>query len=118
MSNIVPNSPLALGLYVHVPFCARRCDFCAFYEREPRRADIARYMDGVLGELATFQPGRRVGTVFWGGGTPGILTPLDMERLGLAVLEGLRWCSFGVDSGDGPLRPCAKKASDAALAGC
>ncbi len=87
MSNIAPNSPLALGLYVHVPFCARRCDFCAFYEREPRRADIARYMDGVIAELASLGPGRRVDTVFWGGGTPGILTPSDMERLGRAVLE-------------------------------
>ncbi|MBN1403064.1 MAG: radical SAM family heme chaperone HemW [Opitutales bacterium] len=76
-----------LGLYVHVPFCARRCEFCAFYEREPRRADIARYMDGVLRELHSLRQHRRVKTVFWGGGTPGILLPADMERLGSAVLD-------------------------------
>ena len=38
------------GLYVHVPFCARSCDFCAFYQIQPRRDDVVRYLDGVARE--------------------------------------------------------------------
>ncbi len=81
-SNGTPD----LGLYVHVPFCARHCDFCAFYQEPPKRGDIERYLDGVECELARLCLGRRVDTVFWGGGTPGLLPPPDLERLGRAVL--------------------------------
>jgi oxygen-independent coproporphyrinogen-3 oxidase len=81
-SNGTPD----LGLYVHVPFCARHCDFCAFYQEPPKRGDIERYLGGVVCELAGLCLGRRVDTVFWGGGTPGLLPPPDLERLGRAVL--------------------------------
>lgn len=81
------SAPLELGLYVHVPFCARHCDFCAFYQEAPRRGDIDRYLDGVVRELEAAQLDRPVDTVFWGGGTPGLLPPADLERLGRAVLR-------------------------------
>jgi oxygen-independent coproporphyrinogen III oxidase len=38
------NSPL-LGVYVHVPFCATTCDFCAFYQSVPKGDAVARYLD-------------------------------------------------------------------------
>lgn len=80
------HNPPELGLYLHVPFCARRCEFCAFYEEEPRRADIDRYLDCVEKELASLQLPRPVSTVFWGGGTPSLLPPKDLERLARATL--------------------------------
>jgi oxygen-independent coproporphyrinogen-3 oxidase len=76
----------ALGLYVHVPFCARRCEFCAFYEVPPRRADVERYLACAERELAELHLPRRAETVFWGGGTPSILAPADLERLAGATL--------------------------------
>jgi oxygen-independent coproporphyrinogen-3 oxidase len=76
-----------LGLYVHVPFCARRCEFCAFYTAEPRRGDIDRYLCCVEKELASLHLPRRADTVFFGGGTPGLLPPKDLERLTRATLE-------------------------------
>jgi oxygen-independent coproporphyrinogen III oxidase len=86
----MPTKPLAtttaLGLYVHVPFCTRRCEFCAFYEQAPVRGDIDRYLAGAECELAGLNLPRRVDTVFWGGGTPGILLPRDSERLARATL--------------------------------
>lgn len=81
------TQPASPGLYVHVPFCARRCDFCAFYERAPRRADIDHYLDGVVKELAGLRLPDKPQTVFWGGGTPGVLTAGDMERLAAATLD-------------------------------
>lgn len=72
-----------LGLYVHVPFCASTCDFCAFYQTTPTANSIDEYMTAVAAEAALVSwAGRRVETVFWGGGTPGLLAPKDIRRLG------------------------------------
>jgi oxygen-independent coproporphyrinogen-3 oxidase len=79
----------ALGVYVHVPFCARACDFCAFYQEAPRRGDIDRYLAGISREAAAALDGRPVDTVFWGGGTPGLLPAGDLCRLGEALLARL-----------------------------
>ena len=74
------------GLYVHVPFCASTCDFCAFYQVQPDAEKIARYLAAVERETGLVDwSGRPVGTVFWGGGTPGLLSPGQLERLGTAV---------------------------------
>lgn len=70
-----------LGLYVHVPFCASTCDFCAFYQQEPTSGDVARYLDGIAREAALVEWPRPVTTVFWGGGTPGLLAPRHLEEL-------------------------------------
>lgn len=77
---------LKLGLYVHVPFCARSCDFCHFYQEPPKRADLERYLAGMERALDRAELPRPLNTVFWGGGTPGLLAAKDLERLGRAVL--------------------------------
>ena len=70
----------ARGLYVHVPFCASKCRYCAFYKEAPRRADIERYLAALEREWAAF-PLDTFDTCFFGGGTPGVLAPADFERL-------------------------------------
>ena len=85
MAGSDDQSPL--GLYVHVPFCASTCDFCAFYQQTPSSDDIARYFDGIERESALIDWPRRVTTVFWGGGTPGLLAPRHLARLGEHVRE-------------------------------
>jgi oxygen-independent coproporphyrinogen-3 oxidase len=72
-----------------VPFCASTCDFCAFYQEKPRRGDLDRYLAAMDFEFALLPPGRAVDTVFWGGGTPGLLAAKDLERLGRAMLSRL-----------------------------
>lgn len=81
---VFARSPL--GLYVHVPFCASTCDFCAFYQTTPTRDGVVAYLDNVRGELALVAWRRPVDTVFWGGGTPGLLAPADLRQLGETVL--------------------------------
>ena len=76
-----------LGLYLHVPFCASTCDFCAFYQEKPQRQELDRYLDGVEKELKWIQPNRPFDTIFWGGGTPGLLPADDLHRLGELVVE-------------------------------
>lgn len=80
-----PREPL--GVYVHVPFCASTCDFCAFYQTSPTADGVARYLRGIDDEAGLIDwRGRPVQTVFWGGGTPGLLAPDHIRKLG-AVLH-------------------------------
>lgn len=76
-----------LGFYVHVPFCASTCDFCAFYQTQPTAADVKGFLLHVQQEAELVNWTRPVTTVFWGGGTPGLLAPADLLRLGGIVAE-------------------------------
>ncbi len=77
----------ACHLYVHVPFCARRCDYCDFVSLAGQRDRHARYVEALLAELElerkTLAP--ELETVYLGGGTPTFLEPEALRRL----LEGL-----------------------------
>lgn len=81
--------PRGLGLYVHVPFCATTCDYCAFYQVRPEGDDFARYLETIAAELALVPRPMAARTVFWGGGTPGLLPPRELARLGALVREAL-----------------------------
>ena len=68
------------GAYVHVPFCLKRCDYCAFATWDDRPQLMDRYVDGLRREIATagIAP---VDTVFMGGGTPSLLTPVQLAAI-------------------------------------
>lgn len=71
----------AFGVYVHVPFCARRCDYCAFATWTDRHHLMPAYLDAVATDIARR---RDAGTlpaatsVFVGGGTPSLVPPADL----------------------------------------
>ncbi len=74
-----------LSLYVHLPWCLKKCPYCDFNSHEARgEPDQARYLDALNADLEAALPfiwGRRVHTVFIGGGTPSLFTPASIERL-------------------------------------
>ena len=73
--------------YLHVPFCASSCDFCAFYQEQPERPKIEGYLASIEAEMA--QSGVQIAgtTAFWGGGTPGLLPAEDLGRLGHSMVR-------------------------------
>jgi oxygen-independent coproporphyrinogen-3 oxidase len=81
----------SVGVYVHVPFCERVCPYCDFaVVRAPRlaREREEAYVDALLSELAARAPrfaGRRLASLYFGGGTPSLLHPESIERLVAAV---------------------------------
>jgi oxygen-independent coproporphyrinogen-3 oxidase len=93
MSRLAPEqakastAPAPLGLYVHVPFCASTCDFCAFYQTKPTADGVEKFLAGIAHEASLVEWSRLVTTVFWGGGTPGLLAPRDLSRLAEMVRE-------------------------------
>jgi oxygen-independent coproporphyrinogen-3 oxidase len=78
-----------LGLYLHIPFCTAKCGYCDFNSYANHEHMIPSYGDTLLKDAALWTDAvgaRPIGTLFFGGGTPG-LTPVDgMTR----ILEGLR----------------------------
>jgi len=82
--------PTALGVYVHIPFCASRCPYCDFATAPARSALRSRYLDALEFEIR--REGERLGrprvsTLFFGGGTPSLLEPTEIERLGGALRD-------------------------------
>lgn len=75
-------------VYVHIPFCARICPYCAFYKDHLDRSQTGRFCDALLAELGAVarQYAPRPKTIFWGGGTPTALTTEQLRR----VLAGFR----------------------------
>jgi len=74
-----------LSLYVHLPWCLRKCPYCDFNSHEVR-GEVAqqRYLDALRADLEASLPyvwGRRVQTVFIGGGTPSLFDPDAIDRL-------------------------------------
>ncbi len=81
-----------LGVYVHFPFCLKKCPYCDFtsYARARDEIDHAGYADAVIAELgrrrAAFR-GKRLATVFFGGGTPSLWAPAELGRVLRAIVE-------------------------------
>jgi len=77
----------AKHLYVHIPFCASRCDYCDFVSMTGHPDQHARYVDALLAELELERDllAPELDTVYLGGGTPSYLEPEALRRL----LEGL-----------------------------
>ena len=75
----------SLALYVHMPWCVRKCPYCDFNSHQLKSAapDIS-YIDALIRDFEIELPrlsGRRIDTVFFGGGTPSLFQPEDFSRL-------------------------------------
>lgn len=82
-----------LSLYVHLPWCVRKCPYCDFNSHTAgTSAPRGRYLDALVGDLAreaVRADGRLIESVFLGGGTPSLFTPPEIERLLAGVHEHL-----------------------------
>ena len=82
------SSPSALGLYLHIPFCETICNYCNF-NRGLLDADLkVRYVEALETELSRAGDGAAVDTIYFGGGTPSLLTADEVDRLVGRCREG------------------------------
>lgn len=86
-----------LGLYIHPPFCQKKCDYCYYlsYIAQPG-AVVDRYLDAVAREMALYSEhpgvmGRSVSFAYFGGGTPSTLSSAQARRLGDGLRRALSW---------------------------
>ena len=72
------------GLYIHWPFCAAKCPYCDFNSHVVSQVDHAEWRTALLRELAAWAeltPGRVLGSIFFGGGTPSLMAPETVAAL-------------------------------------
>ena len=77
------------GIYIHVPFCEKKCDYCDFYSLPKKgEADFDDYAENLLREIALYEDAMSIGvsTVFFGGGTPSLI---GTDRL-VQIIKKLR----------------------------
>jgi oxygen-independent coproporphyrinogen-3 oxidase len=87
------------ALYIHVPFCVRRCSYCDFAVQATREAPTAAWLDAVVGEMRLLRQERgwteplALNTVYVGGGTPSLLAPGAMAELRHRLAPYAAWDS-------------------------
>jgi len=91
---MTPLTPPPLSLYIHLPWCVRKCPYCDFNSHE-RRGELpfAGYINALLADLEYDLPlawGRTVHSVFFGGGTPRLFPAQEIARLLDAISARLR----------------------------
>ncbi|MEY4917531.1 MAG: hypothetical protein RL616_1444 [Verrucomicrobiota bacterium] len=82
-----PSAPIT-SLYVHVPFCAHKCEYCAFYSEASSGELINRYVGALVRELEIVAHDLKPKTIFFGGGTPSLLNLRQWETI-LRTMEKL-----------------------------
>ncbi len=78
-----------LGIYVHIPFCVKKCHYCDFLSGPATREVQKTYIERILEEITCYREllgQRKTDTIFFGGGTPSVLEGEDLAR----ILECLR----------------------------
>ena len=83
-----PAAPPVASLYIHVPFCAQKCEYCAFYSEASSGELINRYVGALVRELEIVAGELRPKTIFFGGGTPSLLNQRQWETI-LRAMEKL-----------------------------
>ena len=74
---------MSAGVYLHIPFCKSRCSYCDFATDVYRdSASVERYVDALCEEIpGTTGGGTLIDTIYFGGGTPSLLSPQQVERI-------------------------------------
>ena len=78
------------SLYIHVPFCSHKCEYCAFYSELLKPEQVQRFVESLCGELKQLGSALQPRTIFFGGGTPSILSLHQWETI-LDCMHGMGW---------------------------
>ncbi len=77
-------------VYIHVPFCAVKCHYCAFYSKEPDKKKIELYVDAIVREIQNASHSAKPRTIFFGGGTPSILPVKHLTKI-FSAIQSAKW---------------------------
>jgi oxygen-independent coproporphyrinogen-3 oxidase len=95
--NSPPKRESRLGLYLHIPFCRKRCKFCYFRVYTDKNADeVETYLSALSREIALYAGregfgGRQFEFVYFGGGTPSFLSNAQLERMIERINQNWTW---------------------------
>ena len=72
------------GIYIHIPFCKQACSYCDFYfvtRKHQQQAFVDALVDEILAKKCTRYAKEKIRTIYFGGGTPSLLTPAQIEQV-------------------------------------
>ena len=93
------NISTDLGLYIHWPFCEKKCPYCDFNSHVSGNIDHLKWLSAYLNELryhANLTSGRIINSIFFGGGTPSLMKPYVVEKI-LDEIHSLWSCSNDIE---------------------
>ncbi len=92
-----------LGLYIHIPFCEKKCYYCDFASYSGKKALVVPYLNALAKEIEAKAKDRRFDTIFIGGGTPSYLSAYELEILSgiLAGVSRTEDCEFTMECNPG-----------------
>ena len=98
-----PGTGAELGLYLHIPFCLRKCPYCSFFSVPASPEKMARYCQALTRQIAGPAAANRIwdqpfATIFFGGGTPSILPVSDLAALLHACRTAFSWSAAEVET--------------------
>ncbi|MDD4874175.1 MAG: radical SAM family heme chaperone HemW [Dehalococcoidales bacterium] len=70
-----------IALYIHIPFCLRKCKYCSFISYRSRESDFPSYIKALKKELSLRACVCNIGSVYFGGGTPSLLSPEQLSEI-------------------------------------
>ena len=97
-----------LGLYIHVPFCKQKCNYCDFYSCASSKR-VSSYINALITHIKAEAPlykDYEIDSVFFGGGTPSLLEASDFERIAEALKDSFNFsndCEFTVEANPGTI---------------
>jgi oxygen-independent coproporphyrinogen-3 oxidase len=95
--NSKPNPTTPIGLYLHIPFCRKRCKFCYFRVYTDKNSEeIQQYLDALSREIELYSQlpsvqGRKLKFVYFGGGTPSFIKSSHLRDLAQRVQNSIPW---------------------------
>ena len=79
------------GIYIHIPFCKSKCNYCDFFSEKPKSDDlINKYISAIINELKlqnSYLQNKNIKTIYFGGGTPSLLTTKQITQIFEAIQE-------------------------------
>ena len=93
------NISTDLGIYIHWPFCEKKCPYCDFNSHVSGNIDHLKWLSAYLNELryhANLTSGRIINSIFFGGGTPSLMKPYVVEKI-LDEIHSLWSCSNDIE---------------------
>ena len=120
LMNTTPDPADERAVYIHIPFCDKKCSYCGFFQNFTREEAAHHYVDVLLDELdaaadTPYVQGAPFQAVFFGGGTPTALSDADLSRLVRAVRERLPLTSDCEITLEGRIHDLSESKVEAAL---
>ena len=83
MEKIFQTDPLIEHIYIHVPFCLKKCSYCSFYSEIFSEKIKNKYLKNLIKEIEVYKTRFRIKprTIYFGGGTPSLLHPEEIESI-------------------------------------